>query len=210
MSPSQHPRRPTFLGPRAMDSLESPGDATGREAAAHATARLLVEGAQSSGDAEVAGRLVGLADEHGLELLAQLWADASPESLPGALWRLYVLRQWVHAAPAEASRQFDEGRRRAPVLEAVAGVADPPGPDEVRQQVDAVLAGVATGDFAVTLERAGAFARVVAVGRADLADSDVWPAGDSEDGLTTSAARLVRTAEHLEACAGRWRSGSLL
>lgn len=192
-----------------MDSLQSPGDAAGREAAAHATARLLVEGAQSSGDADVAARLVGLADEHGLELLAQLWADAAPESLPGALWRLYVLRQWVHGAPGEASRQFDEGRRRAPVLEAVAGVADPPGPDEVRHQVDAVLAGVATGDFAVTLERAAAFARVVAVGRADLAD-DPWPAADADDALTTSAGRLVRTAEHLEACAGRWRSGSLL
>ncbi|MEJ5945696.1 hypothetical protein WDZ17_10375 [Pseudokineococcus basanitobsidens] len=211
MSPAQHPRRPTFLGPRAMDSLESPGDPTSRDAAAHATARLLVEGAQSSGDAEVAARLVRLADEQGLELLAELWADAPPESLPGALWRLYVLRQWVHAAPSEASRQFDEGRRRAPVLEAVAGVADPPGPDEVRQQVDAVLAGVATGDFAGTLERAAAFARVVAVGRADLADDEVWPATDADDaGLTTSAGRLVRTAEHLESCAGRWRSGSLL
>ncbi|WP_298805938.1 hypothetical protein [uncultured Pseudokineococcus sp.] len=210
MSPREQPRRPTFLGPRAMDSLEAPGDAAGREAAAHATARLLVEGAQSSGDAEVAARLVGLADEHGLELLAQLWADAAPESLPGALWRLYVLRQWVHAAPSEASRQFDEGRRRAPVLEAVAGVADPPGPDEVRTQVDAVLAGVATGDFAGTLERAAAFARVVAVGRADLADDEARGDETAEDALTTSAGRLVRTAEHLEACAGRWRSGSLL
>lgn len=215
VSADHRPRRPTFLGPRAMDSLEGPSDPAGREAAAHATARLLVEGAQASGDEEVAARLVRLADEHGLELLAALWSDAAPQSLPGALWRLYVLRQWVHAAPAEASRQFDEGRRRAPVLEVVAGVADPPGPDEVRRQVDAVLAGVATGDFADTLDRAAAFARVVAVGRADLAD-DVegaaapLTAGTSADDLTTSAARLVRTAEDLEGCAGRWRSGALL
>lgn len=203
-----HPRRPTFLGPQALATIAGGSDPASREQASHATARLLVEGAQSSEDAAVADRLVRLADEHGLELLARLWADAAPESLPGALWRLYVLRQWVHAAPVAAARQFSEGRRRAPVSEVVAGVADPPGPDEVRTQVDAVLAGVATGDFGDTLDRAAAFARVVAVGRAEMADeADV---DDRGPGLTFSASRLVRTADQLEACARRWRAGALV
>ena len=50
----------------------------------------------------------------------------------------------------------------------VAGVADPPGPDELRGMVDQVLRGIAVGDFADVLLRAAAFARVVATGRAAL------------------------------------------
>jgi hypothetical protein len=207
----ERPRRPAFLAPAALEVLQGGGgDPAARAEAAHVTARLLVEGARSGEDAEIVRRVVRLADEYGLEPLAELWADSPAESLPGGLWRLYALRQWVHADPAGAARQFAEGRRRAPVLEAVAGVADPPGPDEVRTLVDAVLSGVAQGDVATTFERAAAFARVVAVGRADLAAGSVGatrlgPAGEEGSRLTESALRLVLTAEQLEAAARRLR-----
>lgn len=205
------PRRPALLSTAALEALQGGGgDPAQREEAAHLTARMLVEGARSQQDAETAARLVRLADEHGLEILAELWSDSPPESLPGALWRLYVLRQWVHADPAAAARQFAEGRRRAPVLEAVAGVADPPGPEEVRRLVDAVLSGVIEGDVATTFERAAAFARIVAVGRAELAAASAGATSTGEFGaegsqLTLAAARLVRTAEQLELAARRHR-----
>ena len=206
-----HPRRPAYLGPAALDAVRGGGDPALREEAAQTTARLLVDGARGSDDEVVASRLVGLADEHGLEVLASLWADAPPESLAGALWRLFVLRQWVHADPLGAAREFAEGRTSAPVMEVVAGVGDPPGPDEVRGSVDAVLRGVARGDVATTFERAAAFARVVAAGRAALAarSSSVHEAPSSgapdAPGATLSAVRLVRTAEHLEGAARQLR-----
>ena len=206
-----HPRRPAFLVPAAMDSLQGGGDPADREEAAQTTARLLVQGVRDSQDAAVLDRLVGLADEHGLELVAELWSDSPADSLPGALWRLYALRAWVHRDPAGAAAEFDEGRRRTPVLEVVAGVADPPGPDQVREMVDAVLTGLGRGDLGVTLERAAAFARICSVGRAHGAG----PAGSVDGGsdttaVTISAARLVRTAEQLETAAGRWRIGELI
>src|ERR1700710_3080311 len=95
----EHPRRPAFLGPAALDTLRGSGDPAEREEAAQTTARLIVLGARSAQYEQVAGRLVSLADEHGLEVLSALWADAPPESLAGALWRLFALRQWVHADP---------------------------------------------------------------------------------------------------------------
>ena len=207
------PRRPALLSAAALESLAGgSGDPALREEIAQTTARLLVQGAQGDEDGAVVDRLVRLADEHGLEILADLWADSPPESLAGALWRLYAIRQWVHADPTGAAQQFTEGRRRAPVHEVVAGVADPPGPDEVRQLVDAVLSGVATGDVATTFERAAAFARVVAVGRVELAASTHGATASGEAGregheLTVKAARLVRTAEDLELAARRRRSG---
>ncbi len=49
-------------------------------------------------------------------------------------------------------------------------MADPPGPAELRAMVDEVLRGIATREYADVLLRAAAFARVVATGRAVLAE----------------------------------------
>ena len=57
------------------------------------------------------------------------------------LWRLYALRAGIRRDPESFARGYDAGRRRAPVHEVVAGVADPPGAAEVVELADAVLAG---------------------------------------------------------------------
>ncbi len=212
--PPRRHHRPAMPGPDALVSLAGGVDPSAAQEAAHAAASALVHGARSAQDAEVTRRVVRLAQEEGLEVIAALWADAPADSLAGALWRLYVLRTWVQRAPSAVARQYAEGRRYTPVLEVVAGVADPPGPAEVVAVVDQVLAGVAEGDFAVTLERAAAFCRIVAVGRAHHADEPRHTGRhpDPEDAaadLTLSAARMLRTAEQLEAVAHRWRAGEL-
>jgi hypothetical protein len=138
-----------------------------REAADRA-ATLLVRGARASGDAAVADRLLHLADTEGIETIAEVWSGAPADSLSGCLWRLYLLRSWVYADPLAVSREFEAGRRGAQVARVVAGVADPPGPEQLRTMVDQVLRGIAASDFADVLLRAAAFARVVATGRAAL------------------------------------------
>lgn len=131
-------------------------------------ATVLVRGARISDDPQVAERIVHLAETEGLETLAEVWSGAPADTLAGSLWRLFLLRSWVHAAPEEVAAEYDAGQRRVDVARVVAGVADPPGPDELRRMVDDVLRGIARGDFAVTLFRAAAFARIVAAGRAAL------------------------------------------
>lgn len=193
-------RRPAMPGRAIFDALPAESDPATRAETGARIARLLVTGARSSTDEHVVGRVVALADEHGLDLLAELWQEAPADTLAGALWRLYLLRAGVRAAPAQVATQFEAGRRHAPVAEIVAGVVDPPGPDEVCELADAVLRGVVIGDLAVTLDRAASFARVVSIGRAHLADSE-------ED--VRRAARLVRTAEQLEHAATLERVGAL-
>ena len=149
-------------------------------------------------DEAVVARVVHLAEAEGLDTLADLWSTSPADSLAGCLWRLYLLRSWVHADPAGAAREFDAGRRVTPVHEVVAGVVDPPGPDEVRRLTDEVLRGVVQGDFADTLYRAAAFARVVAAGRAGATyTSDL------------SASRLLVMAEQLESAAALELAGQL-
>ncbi len=194
--------RPALPGDRTFAEVPGSDDPALRAEAGARVASLLVRGARDSRDAVVAERVVQLADQQGLDELATLWADAPADSLAGALWRLYLLRSSVHQDPARASREFAAGRAAAPVHEVVAGVVDPPGADEVRQLADTVLRGVVVADLAVTLERAAAFARVLAVGRAML-DEDPPQS-------TQSASRLVATAEQLERAARTERSDQLV
>jgi hypothetical protein len=161
--------------------------------AAERAAMALVRGARDQADEALVSRVVHLADTEGLETLADLWAGAPADSLAGVLWRLYVLRSWVYADPQTAAREFDRGRALAPVAEAISGVVEPPGPAEVQALVDAVLSGVVVGDFADTVFRAAAFARVAAAGRAQAEEI----AGSSYIS-DLAAARLLTLADQLE------------
>jgi hypothetical protein len=228
-TPGGRPRRPARLDPVAADTLVGGPDPAELVQAAHATAEALVQHGRN-GDDEVTARLVALTDEHGLDEVALLWADRPADSLPGAMWRLYALRAGIRRQSELMARAFEAGRHRAPVHEAVAGVADPPGPSEVRALADAVLAGAFSGDLAVALERAAAFCRVVSTGWAVLADdlpviaasragagpdcggqqqAGCDPVGDAASALTRRASDLLRTGTQLEAAARRWRAGTL-
>ena len=137
---------------------------------------------------QIADRLIHLADTEGIEAIAEVWSGSPADSLAGCLWRLYLLRSWVYAAPATVAREFDAGRARAQVAGVVAGVADPPGPEELKAMADEVLRGIAGSDFADVLFRAAAFARVVATGRAALSGS-----------TEAEVRRMLAMAEQLEA-----------
>jgi hypothetical protein len=200
------PRRPAMPGRAAFDAVAGGEDPAEHAEAAHRTAEALVRGARDATDQTLVARIVHLADEHGMDLIADMWAGAAADSLPGALWRLYLLRSWVQADPVAAARQFDAGRKHAEVQEVIAGVVEPPGPHEVQLLVDQVLRGVAVGDFATSLDRAAAFARVVSVGRGELAADE--PA-DSALNQALSGVRLLTLAEQLEAAARAERAGSL-
>ena len=206
-----NPRRPAFLSPAAMEgqggTVPDPAEST---EAAHATAAVLVGTGRASEDPALTRKLVALVDELGISTLAELWADRPARSLPGALWRLYALREWVQRSPGEASADYAAGVRFADVNHAVAGVAEPPGPAELRTLTDAILTGVFEGDLAVALQRAAAFCRVVSAGRAERAHTTDATDRDAAGTQTQRAASMLSTAEDLAACAHLWQSGDLV
>ena len=204
------PRRPTLLGKAALDSLGGSPDPAELVEAAHATATLLVQSGRATADDAARARLVGLVDDVGLDTVAEMWADRPARSLPGALWRLYALREWVRTAPVEASVDFSAGRTAAAVAHVVAGAADPPTPEALRRLLDEVLHGVFAGDLDVALERAAAFCRVVVAGRVARADDTEEHDPLGAGALTRSSAALNDTADDLEAAAGLWRSRDLV
>ena len=207
----EQPRRPLLLS-GMPDDLPGDPDPADRIAAAHATAAALLQAGRGTNesDPERTQRLVALADDVGIDEIAELWSDTGPDTLPGTLWSLYLLRTWVHRDGVEASRLFAAGHLVAEVPSAVAGVAEPPGPREVAELGDAVLTSAFDGDFAIALERAAAFCRVVAAGRAHLADDSEDGSHDGESSRQTRLAQgNLRMAEELERSAALWRAGEL-
>lgn len=194
------PRRPVFFDAAQLEAHGGWFDPTQEVEAAHETAAVLVHTGRARQDPELTTRLVDLVEDLGLSTVADLWASRPARSLPGALWRLYALREWVLRDPVEASREYAAGALRTAVDHAVAGAAEPPGPDELRALVDAVLRGVFEGDLAVALERAAAFCRVVSAGRAEVSEGER---------TAHQAASLVDTAQDLERAAALWRRGEL-
>ena len=181
--------RPMTPGDRFFEAIEAGADPAAVAEAADRAAAIIVRGARDADQEVVGERLLHLAETEGIETIAEVWSGAPADSLAGCLWRLYLLRQWVYADPVGVAHQFEAGRAHAPVAGAVAGVADPPGPNELKTMIDHVLRGIAVSDFADVLFRAAAFAHVVATGRAVL------------DGPAAEASRMRTLADQLESAA---------
>jgi hypothetical protein len=199
---SSRPHRPARFAD-LTEMIDAAGGAapTSRAELASATAEVLVQAGRSPGEG---ARFVALADRVGLDTLAALWHDADPVSLPGALWALYLLRQWCRSDGEEVTRLWRAGEHLAPAESVVAGVGEYADVDAVQLAADAVLTGVYQGDLAVALERAAAFFRVIAAGRRSLGPHDQFAA----DGVDL-AARNGRVAASLCAAARHWRAGTL-
>ncbi|MFI5956926.1 hypothetical protein [Cryptosporangium sp. NPDC051539] len=179
------------------------GEPSARLELAHATAAALVSvGRDAAGDPT--DRFVRLADTVGLDTLADLWRGAPADSLPGALWALYLLQTWCTENGTEVARLYRTGRSLAPVDEVVAGVRDDADPDAIAAVADSVLSGLYDGDLGVALERGAAFFRVVAAGRLFLAAEG--PDGDAE---RDRSGRNRACAEGLTRAAAAWRAGTL-
>lgn len=206
-APRHHKPKP--FAPIDFEPFAGGADPARVSEAAHLAAQALVKRGRDSDDPKVTKRLVKLADEQGLDAIAEMWAESPARSLPGALWRLYALRAATMQNSERISVYFKAGRDTAQVSHVVAGAAEPPGADEMKQMADAILSGAFDGDFDVALERSAAFCRVVALGQATIADSAEHANESHASKLTRSSHQLVKTAEDLEHAANAWRLGEL-
>ena len=183
--------------------MMDPADAS---AIAHATASALLSRGQSTRDTKVREELVRFSDEYGLDTLAELWSQAHPLTLPGALWRLFLVRAVVQHYAEDASRLFQRGIDDLPTIDAVvAGAPDPVSAEDFSKVLDDILRGAFEGDLAHALDRAAAVATAVSAGAISLALADA----DEASYLTSRSLSWSVIALELERCASRARKGSL-
>lgn len=201
--------KPKPFAPMDFDPFEGGADPARVSEAAHLSAQALVRAGQLNDDPEVRERLVRLAEDEGLEVIAGLWSKAPARSLPGALWRLYAIRAATMNNPETMASFFAAGAIRAQVERVVAGAAEPPGAQELCTMTGSILTGAFDGEFDVALERTAAYCRVIALGQAEQADASELSHPERATLMTTRAHALLKTAEDLESAAAAWRRGEL-
>jgi hypothetical protein len=202
--------RPVRMPAEHFDFVKGGEDPAVIVRSAHETAQALVSRVRAHPDKEVVDRLVGFAEREGIDAVAELWSRAAPSSLPGALWRLYLLREMVRRDSQLVSLAFNRGAERLRSIDpVVAGAPSPAGPEEIRALADQILRGVFEGDLGLALDRAASFARVTAHGSLDLADDADATEPGRADALTKRASRLSRLAEELSISARLQRDGAL-
>ena len=126
--------------------------------------------------------------------VAELWADSPATTLPGTLWRLFLVREWIRRDPALIERRY------ATVVE----VGDD---DGARHRLEAALAAASVTALAPVLRLAAGFLRALAAG-----SSAVWIEDDTDelaDRVTRRELALTATAEELDEAARRAAAGLL-
>jgi len=202
--------KPTRFEGHRFEAFMGSEDPARLYAVAHETARTLVDRGREPGAGQLVERMIAYTDEHGIDALAELWASAAPESLPGALWRLYLLRALVRQDPDAAANAFTRGVAELETADpAIAGAPNPAGAEEVAELADRILRGAFSGDLADALHRAAAASRILAAGTVQEADASDLVAPDRATAFTTRAARLSTIGAELEAAARLERAGRL-
>lgn len=200
------PRRPALTEPHLFDRQASGTDPAVALQVAHDSAAALVNRVRDSMDPAVLERLLAYTAEHGVGELAELWAVAPAHSLPGALWRLYVIHASIVADQGFASAAYDSGVALEDTADrVVAGAPHPTSPEDIRLLADDILKGAFVGDIGDALDRAAAYCRIEARGVTEvIAQSEL---GNSA--LLQRALTLTDFAADLSACAKLDRASKL-
>lgn len=177
----------------------------------HTTASALLDRVHHTQDPQIVMRVLTLVDREGVDLVAELWSNAEPDSLPGVLWRLYMLRTWMRRNRDSMSMLWREAETVPTAASAIVGVSQAPDADDIARTADSILSGAFTGDFAVALDRAAVFCTVIAAGSLIEAKRRQQRAHElGRSAANTGADRLARTAKSLSNTAKEFKAGARL
>lgn len=211
--------RPARLDPEAAEQIEGGADTAVASELAHRAAQALIGG--FSGDSEEgpitrAGVTAAVASR-GVDDVAELWADSPATTLPGTLWRLFLVREWIRRDPQLVASRYattidltaDEAAATR-FEEALGDAAPAPSPAQLRERLDHVLAGRLEGSvtaLAPLLRLTSGFLRALAIG-----SHSVWIEDDADelaDRVTRRDSALLATSEELNEAARRAAAGLL-
>lgn len=207
---SREHSRPVLQPSASFDWVIGSDDPGASHRLAGETSWALLDRVRRVADPQLVDRVVHVASGDGIHDIAELWSRESTHTLAGVLWRLYLLRRIVEADAHGAADLFVRGSERIGTIDPViAGADEPVSPASIAGLCDTILRGAFTGDVGDALDRAAAYARIMAAGATDLADErDPHDSGQASE-LTTRALRYSSLARELDAGARRWRDGTL-
>ena len=100
--------RPVLMEPAEAERYTGAEDTADTSALAHQSAQLLI-GGYLGADTDTTLTAAGLRKvvaSHGVDVIGELWATSPAGTLPGALWRLLLLREWIERDPALVESRY--------------------------------------------------------------------------------------------------------
>ena len=107
MSTRKAPRRPAMLDAEQAENIPGAEDAASSSEVAHLVAQTLL-GIEKESDENVQ-RLRQLLESGGIDTVSELWSTSPASTLPGTLWRLYLVYQWYLRNPQLVNERFQQG-----------------------------------------------------------------------------------------------------
>ena len=107
MTTRQTPRRPAMLDAEQAENIPGAEDGAISSEVAHLVAQTLL-GIEKESDDKVQ-RLRQLLESGGVDTVSELWSNSPAGTLPGTLWRLYLVYQWYLRDPQLVNKRFQQG-----------------------------------------------------------------------------------------------------
>ena len=200
------PRRPAQLKPEQMELIQGDADTAFNSELAHTSAQAIVPLPTAHAiDQETIDRVRELIETEGVDVLAEAWVASPESSLPGILWRGYLLREWIRRFPQEVAKRYAASREYfAGVEPEKLDLVVPP--EKLLEKWNEVFAGDYRGEFALVLRDSARFS--------DFLGSvlPVWITDESHPLATSVTLRdtaLLRVAQEFKEAGELLQSGKL-
>ena len=175
MAQSNTPRRPAMLDAARAEAIVGDEDPASLAAVAHTAAwALMGVGDETFTDEDVA-RLRKTVRTRGVDTIAHVWSRSPEFTLPGALWRVYLLYEWYHRDPLLVAERYADGSR-APIIQGLEAPVELRSLSLIMEEIDSLLRGDLTDDdLEYVLREASRAMRVLAAGEAGPCGSKTPP-----------------------------------
>lgn len=107
MTTQRTPRRPAMLDAEQAENIPGAEDGARSSEVAHLVAQTLL-GIEKDTDQNVQ-HLRELLESGGVDTVSELWSASPANTLPGTLWRLYLVYQWYLRDPKLVNERFQQG-----------------------------------------------------------------------------------------------------
>ena len=218
--------RPVLMEPAEAERYTGAEDTAATSALAHQSAQLLIGGylgADTDATLTAAG-LRKVVASHGVDVIGELWATSPAGTLPGVLWRLLLLREWIERDPAlvesryatvvtindaAAQARFEAALSQGQRVDSVA---------QVQAQLNELLLGDASAGSQRAPSRRSQLYPTLLAGAALLerlsraSEQDSWITDENDplyDVVTSRARALATTAAELREAAAKAAVGKL-
>lgn len=208
MAQSNTPRRPAMLDAARAETIIGDEDPASLAAVAHTAAWALMGIGDDNFTDEDVARLRDTVRARGIDTIAHVWSRSPEFTLPGALWRVYLLHEWYHRDPRLVAERYADGSR-APIIQGLEAPVELRSLSLIMEEVDSLLRGDLTDDdLEYVLGEASRAMRVLAAGEAGA----LWiedPTDPLAHRVTMRHSALLATADELDVAAREAAVGTL-